>query len=93
MWRRNTRRLAQWMTGCSRAYTQFYGQSAAAYRARQRQQEEDFLRLLVMGQALGIADPAAFYCLELMPYLLEDYHAWHRRVGFERAPPDGFRCC
>lgn len=49
--------------------------------------------MLLIGQALGIPDPAAFYCLELMPYLLEDYHAWHRRVGLERAPPDGFRCC
>ena len=33
------------------------------------------------------------YTLELLPYLMEDFHAWHRRAGHERAPEGGWRCC
>ncbi|MCC5885537.1 MAG: DNA helicase [Gammaproteobacteria bacterium] len=69
---------------------------AAPFRRQQRRsqrRQEDLFRLLVMSEALGVPNPAAFYCLELMPFLLEDFHAWHRRMGMEHSPVDGFRCC
>ncbi len=69
---------------------------AAPFRRQQRRsqrRQEDLFRLLVLSEALGVPNPASFYCLELMPFILEDFHAWHRRMGMEHSPVDGFRCC
>jgi len=69
---------------------------AAPFRRHQRRsqrRQEDLFRLLVLSEALGIPNPAGFYCLELMPFVLDDFHAWHRRMGMEHSPVDGFRCC
>lgn len=63
------------------------------HRRRSLRRQEDLFRLLVLSEALGVPNPAAFYCLELMPFLLEDFHAWHQRMGMEHSPVDGFRCC
>lgn len=68
----------------------------APYRrafARARQEEEDLFMLLVFGEALGVPNPVAYYTLELMPALYERFHAWHRRMGLERSPLEGVRCC
>jgi hypothetical protein len=27
------------------------------------------------------------------PYLLEQFHEWHRRMGIEHSPLDGLPCC
>jgi hypothetical protein len=48
---------------------------------------------MVLSECLGVPNPASWYCLELMPFVIEDYHQWHRRVGMEHAPSGGFRCC
>lgn len=57
--------------------------------ARQR----DAFMLATFSDALGVPNPAEFYTLELMPYLMEDFHEWHRRVGLEEPPEGGWRCC
>lgn len=62
-----------------------------ARRARRR--EDDLFRLLVMSEALGVPNPASFYTLEMLPFLMEDFHAWHQRMGMEHSPLEGFRCC
>ncbi|TVP53667.1 MAG: DNA helicase [Halomonadaceae bacterium] len=62
-----------------------------ARRAQRRQ--EDLFRLLVMSEALGIPNPASFYTLELLPFLMEDFHAWHLRMGMEHSPLEGMKCC
>jgi len=31
--------------------------------------------------------------LEVYPYLLEQFHEWHRRMGIERSPLDNLPCC
>jgi hypothetical protein len=69
---------------------------AAPYRrafAKAKQEEEDLFMLLVFSESLGVPNPATFYTLELLPTLYEDFHDWHRRMGLERSPLDGFRCC
>jgi len=75
----------------------FYEETyVAPYRRtarRARRREEDLFRLLVMSEALGIANPASFYTLELLPFLMEDFHEWHQRMGWEHSPLEGFRCC
>jgi len=68
----------------------------APYRgavARARREEEDLFMLLVFAEALGVPNPASYYTLELLPVLYERFHEWHRRMGMERSPFEGFRCC
>jgi hypothetical protein len=55
----------------------------------QRQQDELLALLLIDG--LGVESPTAYYTLELYPRLVEDFHAWHRRMGQDRL--DGAVCC
>ena len=60
---------------------------------REQQGEEDLFMIAVLGEALGVPDPAAYYTAELMPALWEDFHAWHRRIGIPRSPLDQIKCC
>lgn len=83
------RALARLARGYETAY-------AVTFRRQQRRalrRQEDLFRLLALSEALGIPNPASFYTLELLPFLLEDFHAWHVRMGMEHSPVDGFRCC
>lgn len=61
--------------------------------ARARRDEEDLFMLLVFAEMMGVPSPAGYYTLELQPLLLERFHDWHLRMGMERSPLDGFRCC
>ena len=38
-------------------------------------------------------NPASYYTLELLPLFYERFHEWHVRMGMERSPLEGFRCC
>lgn len=60
---------------------------------REQQGEDDLFMVAVLGEALGVPDPAAYYTVELMPALWEDFHAWHRRIGIPRSPLDHIGCC
>ena len=61
--------------------------------ARARREEDDLFMLLVFSEAMGIPNPAGWHTLELMPLVYERFHEWHRRMGMERSPLEGFRCC
>lgn len=61
--------------------------------ARERRDEDDAFMLVVLGEALGVPDPAAYYTIEMMPALLEGFHEWHRRMGMQRSPLDHVACC
>lgn len=61
--------------------------------ARERRDEDDAFAVVVLGEALGVPDPAAYYTVELMPTLFEDFHGWHRRMGMPRSPLDHVACC
>lgn len=74
-------------------YREFFELPARRARALEQRRQDDFFRLLVLSEHLGVPNPAAFYCLELTPYLLADFHAWHRRMGMEHSPVPGVRCC
>lgn len=68
----------------------------APYRSalkREERREEDLFMLLVHSELLGIPNPVSYYTLELYPHLYERFHQWHRRMGMEHSPLDGFRCC
>lgn len=68
----------------------------APYRrefARAAREEDDLFMLLVASEMLGIPNPASYYTLELLPLVYSDVHAWHTRMGMEKSPLDGVRCC
>lgn len=55
--------------------------------------EDDYFMLLVFAESLGVPNPVSFYTLEILPFILEDFHAWHKRMGMDKSPIDGFGCC
>jgi hypothetical protein len=61
--------------------------------ARAKRDEDDLFMLLVFSEMMGVPNPASFYTLELQPLMMERFHEWHTRMGMERSPLDGFRCC
>lgn len=49
---------------------------------------------MVIGEALGLPNPAGYYAIEVMPIVLQDFHRWHRRMGMDRSPlGSGLSCC
>ena len=61
--------------------------------ARELRDEDDLFILLLYSDMLGIPNPAFYYTLELYPYILEKFHEWHLRMGMEKSPFEGIRCC
>jgi hypothetical protein len=54
---------------------------------------QDLFLLLCFMDLMGLPNPAALYLADLHPYLLEEFHLWHRRVGMDRSPLATFSCC
>lgn len=74
----------------------YEGVYIAPYRSlvhREYVQHQDAFLLLCFADLLGVPNPVQFYTLELYPELLEQFHRWHLRMGMERPPEGGFRCC
>ncbi|QTM98828.1 hypothetical protein ERJ70_05670 [Sediminibacillus dalangtanensis] len=61
--------------------------------ARELRDEDDLFMLLLYSEMVGIPNPVYYYTLELYPYMLEKFHDWHLRMGMEKSPLDGIRCC
>ena len=72
---------------------EFYVARHRGALARARREEDDLFMLLVFSEAMGIPNPASWHTLELMPLVYERFHEWHIRMGMERSPLEGFRCC
>jgi hypothetical protein len=72
------------------------GVALAPYERVLRQQTaelNDLFLLLCFMEAAGLPNPATFYLFEVYPYLLEQFHLWHRRMGVERSPLGSLPCC
>ena len=88
-WADIRKKLRWWAFLASEAYN-------APYRgtvARAKRDQDDLFMLLIFSEMMGVPNPATYYTLELQPILLEEFHAWHRRMGMEHSPLDHFRCC
>jgi hypothetical protein len=72
---------------------EFYAAPFRGAVARAKRQEDDLFMLLVFSEMVGIPNPASYFTLELQPLLYEDFHEWHKRMGMEPSPLEGFRCC
>jgi hypothetical protein len=53
----------------------------------------DLFLLLCFMEAAALPNPATLYLLEVYPYLLEQFHVWHRRMGMEQSPLGSLPCC
>jgi len=60
---------------------------------QQPAQLNDLFLLLCFMEAAGMPNPATLYLLEVYPYLLEQFHQWHQRMGIVRSPLDSLPCC
>lgn len=61
--------------------------------ASELREDDDLFLFLLYAEMLGIPNPTHYFTLELYPHLLEKYHDWHIRMGMEKSPLAGFRCC
>ena len=61
--------------------------------ASELRDEDDLFLLMLYSEMIGIPNPAYYYTLELYPYMMEKFHDWHLRMGMEKSPLSGFRCC
>jgi hypothetical protein len=72
---------------------EFYAAPFRGAIARAKRQEDDLFMLLVFSEMVGVPNPASYFTLELQPLLYEDFHEWHKRMGMDHSPLEGFRCC
>ncbi|WP_188454592.1 cory-CC-star protein [Virgibacillus oceani] len=61
--------------------------------ARKLRDEDDLFLLLLYSEMIGIPNPVYYYTLELYPYMIEKFHDWHLRMGMDKSPMTGIRCC
>lgn len=61
--------------------------------ARELRDEDDLFFFLLYSEMIGIPNPVFYYTLELYPYMIEEFHEWHLRMGMDKSPMTGIRCC
>ncbi len=54
---------------------------------------EEVFFLFLFSDYFGVPNTFKFYILEAFPYIIEDFHEWHKRQGFERSPLEWIKCC
>lgn len=60
---------------------------------RELRDEDDIFYLLCFSELLGLPNPVSYYTLELYPEMIDQFHDWHLRMGMDKSPIDGIRCC
>ena len=60
---------------------------------RQTADLNDLFTLLCFMEATALPNPATLYLLEVYPYLLEQFHVWHKRMGIDHSPLGQLPCC
>jgi len=69
-----------------------YGQYERELRMQANQLNDLFLLLCYM-EVVGLPNPATLYLLDVYPYLLDQFHLWHQRMGMDRSPLGNLPCC
>jgi len=81
------------LAGLGDLLREFYTAPFRGAVARAKRDEDDLFMLLVFSEMVGVPNPANYFTLELQPLLYEDFHEWHKRMGMDHSPIEGFRCC
>ncbi len=53
----------------------------------------DMLLFSLFVDYFGLDNPLGVYVLDLYPYMLGEFHLWHKSLGIERGGLDLFPCC
>jgi hypothetical protein len=72
------------------------GMALAGHRRQVRAEAialDDLFLLLCYMDLLGLPNPAVLYLFDVYPYLLDEFHGWHRRMGLPHSPLADFGCC
>ena len=69
-----------------------YGRYERELRLQAAELNDLFLLLCYM-EIVGLPNPATLYLLDVYPYLLDQFHLWHRRMGMDRSPLGNLPCC
>jgi hypothetical protein len=85
--------MRKWLAGLTELLREFYTAPFRGAVARAKREEDDLFMLLVFSEMVGVPNPASYFTLELQPLLYEDFHVWHKRMGMDHSPLEGFRCC
>ena len=67
--------------------------STNASLRKQANELNDLFLLLCYMEVVGLPNPATLYMLDIYPYLLDQFHLWHRRMGMDRSPLGNLPCC
>ena len=60
---------------------------------KQANELNDLFLLLCYMEVVGLPNPATLYMLDIYPYLLDQFHLWHKRMGMDRSPLGNLPCC
>jgi hypothetical protein len=74
----------------------FEGMALAGHRRQVRSDAielQDLFLLMCFMDALGLPNPAALYLIDVHPFLVDEFHLWHRRMGADRSPLSTIACC
>ncbi|TYL45699.1 DNA helicase [Nocardioides sp. BGMRC 2183] len=72
---------------------EFYAGPYRRTMRRAQREEDDLFLTVVLAEALGVPDPAAYQSVELLPAVYAEFHDWHRRIGLDRSPLEHIGCC
>jgi hypothetical protein len=89
-------KMNHWATFRGRLEEFLRGAAYGRYEQELRKQTaelNDLFLLLCFMEAAALPNPATLYLLEVYPYLLEQFHIWHRRMGIEHSPLGSLPCC
>lgn len=53
---------------------------------------EDFFMILTFSKLYGLENPYEYDMAPMLPYLMSQYHAWHKRLGYNTDIFEHFPC-
>lgn len=77
----------------SRLLSEFYRLKFGQEFSREARRLDEVFLFFLFSDYFGLPNPYKFLLLEAYPQLLEEFHAWHRRMGMEHSPLEWIRCC
>jgi hypothetical protein len=72
---------------------EFYRLKFGQALSREAQQLDELFMLMLFLDYFGIPNPYKLHLVEVIPFIIEDFHRWHRRMGLRSSPLEWIRCC
>jgi len=72
---------------------EFYRLKFGQEFAREARRLDEVFLFFLFADYFGLPNPYKLLFLEVYPELLEEFHAWHKRMGLQHSPLEWIRCC